>query len=142
MKFYIPHKPSKWGFKIHFLVDAKANYLFDAIIASGKNNKDYILTNSENNLTENIVLKLLSKHENKGHRVFFMTVGWYSSIKLVNIIPSKGFQVISIPRRNAKDFSDKNSIDKSYLTISNKEKNIFFISYFYESVDKKKTVII
>ena len=70
----MPHKPSKRGFKIHCLVDAKTNYLFDAIIVPGKNNKDYILTNSEYNFIENIVLKVLSKHENKGHPVF-LTVG-------------------------------------------------------------------
>ena len=63
------------GFKIHCLVDAKTNYLFDAIIDPGKNNKDYILKNSEYNFIENMVLKVLSKHENKGHTVFFLTVG-------------------------------------------------------------------
>ncbi len=79
----------------------------------------------------------------KGHRVFFGS--WYSSIKLVNILTSKGFQVISNLKRNAKDFPDKNNIDKSskkyaYNNEKNiiiqlypiKEKNIFFISNFYE----------
>jgi len=84
------HNPLKWGFKIYCLVDAKTNYLFDVIIEPGKIIKICILTNSEYNFSENILL-----------------------IKLVNILKSKGFQVISTLRRNAKDFPDKNSIDKT-----------------------------
>ena len=71
MRFYMPHKPSKLGFKIHCLVDSKTDYLYDAIIDPGKNNKNFIITNPEYSYTESIVLKLLSKHENKGYRLFF-----------------------------------------------------------------------
>ena len=39
MRFYMPHKPYKWGFKIHCLVDLKTDYLYDAIIDPGKNIK-------------------------------------------------------------------------------------------------------
>ena len=58
MKFNMPHKTSKWGFKIHCLVDSKTNYLYDAI-DQGKNNKNFILINREYSYTENIILKLL-----------------------------------------------------------------------------------
>ena len=39
----MPHKPSKWGFKIHCLVDSKTDYLYDAIIDPGKNNKNFMI---------------------------------------------------------------------------------------------------
>ena len=87
MIFNMPHKTSKWEFKIHCLVDSKTNYLYDAI-DQGKNNKNFILTNPEYSYTENIILKLLSKHENKGHRLFFDS--WFSSNLLLTFLTKKG----------------------------------------------------
>ena len=77
----------------------------------GKNNKNFIITNPEYSYTESIVLKVLSKHENKGYRIFFDS--WYSSISLNNILTKKGFQVISTLRLNAKNFPDKTSLENS-----------------------------
>ena len=105
------HNLSKWGFKIHCLVDSKTYYLYDAIIDPGKNNKNYIITNSEYNYIESIVLKLLSKHENKGYRIFFDS--WYSSISLINILTKKGFQAISTLRLNANNFLDITNLENS-----------------------------
>ena len=56
-------------------------------------------------------MKVLSKHENKGYRIFFDS--WYSSISLINILTYKGFQAVSILRLNAKNFPDKNSLGNS-----------------------------
>ena len=33
MKFYIPMKPHKWGFKIHLLCDSNTNYLYNILSA-------------------------------------------------------------------------------------------------------------
>ena len=57
MKFYLPMKPIKWGFKIHILVDCDNSYIYSCILDPGKNNKNLI--QFENNSdTESIVLKL------------------------------------------------------------------------------------
>ena len=39
MKFLMPNKPKKWGFKIHCLVDANNNYLYYLILDPGKDYK-------------------------------------------------------------------------------------------------------
>ena len=92
-------------------MDSKIYYLYDAIIDPGKNNKNFIITNPEYSYTESIVLKLLSKHENKGYRIFFDS--WYSSISLINILTKKWFQAISTLRLNTKNFPDKTSLENS-----------------------------
>ena len=45
------------GIKIHCLMDSKTDYLYDAIIDPGKNNKNFIITNPDYIYTESIVLK-------------------------------------------------------------------------------------
>ena len=64
MIFYIPSKPIKWGFKLYYLVDSNSNYLYNVIFEPGKNNKNLIITNVENN----------------GRTLFFDS--WYSLISL------------------------------------------------------------
>ena len=39
LSFYIPHKPTKWGFKIHSMVDSKSNFLYDIIFILERNGK-------------------------------------------------------------------------------------------------------
>ena len=36
MKFYIPMKPHKWGFKIHLLCDADIHYLYKCFLIQAK----------------------------------------------------------------------------------------------------------
>ena len=133
-------------------MDSKTDYLYDTIIDPGKNNKNFIITNPEYSYTESVVVKLLSKHENKGYIIFFDS--WYSSISLINILTKKGFRAISTLRLNAKNFLDKTSLENSskkygynneYHTIIQqypiKKKNIFFISNFYEPIEKRKKIL-
>ena len=56
MKFYLPMKPHKWGFKIHLLCDSKSNYLYKAIFDPSAKNKEYIYSDTNAPLAENIVL--------------------------------------------------------------------------------------
>ena len=59
MKFYIPMKPHKWGFKIHLLCDADIHYLYNMLFDSGKVCKDFLYAENSSSLAESIVLKLL-----------------------------------------------------------------------------------
>ena len=41
MKFYIPMKPHKWGFKLLLLCDAGTSYVYNKLFDPDKNNKEY-----------------------------------------------------------------------------------------------------
>ena len=59
MKFYIPMKPHKWGFKLHLLCDADTSYVYNILFDPGKNNKEYFdFEDYSRPLVDNIVLKL------------------------------------------------------------------------------------
>ena len=60
MKFYIPMKPHKWGFKLHLLCDADTSYVYNILFYPGKNNKEYFdFEDYSRPLGEKIGLKLL-----------------------------------------------------------------------------------
>lgn len=80
MKFFMPNKPTKWGFKIHCLVDSNTNYLYNLILDPGKHYK-YLIKNEYNEkLTESIVLTLLKGLENTGRVIYFDS--WNTSFSL------------------------------------------------------------
>ena len=56
MKFYIPMKPHKWGFKMHLLCDADTNYLYNMLFDPGKGGKNFIYSKECDSLSESIVL--------------------------------------------------------------------------------------
>ena len=91
MKFYIPIKLHKWGFKLHLLCDANTSYVYYIYFDPGKNNKEYFYFEDYSKLlAENIVLKLLEPiNDNKQRNVYFG--GWYSSINLMKKISSKRY---------------------------------------------------
>ena len=56
MKFYIPLKPHKWGFKIHLLCDSNTNYLYNMLFYPGKEGKDSIIYENNPSIAQSIVL--------------------------------------------------------------------------------------
>ena len=44
MKFLMPNKPTKCGFKIHYLIEANTNYLYNLILDPRKHYK-YLIHN-------------------------------------------------------------------------------------------------
>ena len=72
LKFFTPHKPIKWGFKIHVLVDAINTYVYNFILDPGQENKNLILNDKTFSFTENIVLSLLEGLEKSGKKVFLI----------------------------------------------------------------------
>lgn len=110
MKFYLPIKPSKWGLKLHCLVDSDTGYLYNTILDPGKENKNLILSD-DNSFTESIIFRLLQGLENKGHPIFCDS--WYSTIILAQKLVGKGFGLTSILRGNAKNIPSKFKKDKN-----------------------------
>ena len=102
MKFYIPMKPHKWGFKIHLLCDSNTNYLYNMLFDPGKEGKDSIIYENNPSIAQSIVLRLLSCiNDDKKRNIFFD--GWYSSIELMNKLTKLGYLNTTVFRNNAKD---------------------------------------
>ena len=72
MKFYIPMKPHKWGFKIHLLSNSDTHYLYNMIFVPGKYAKEFLYFDKNDFISESIVLQLLSCiNDNKQRNLFF-----------------------------------------------------------------------
>ena len=148
--FYMPAKPTKWGFKLHCLVDSKSHYFYDFIFDPGQNYKNLIMFNEEISFTENIVLKLLESLKGKGHRVFFDS--WYSSVSLVEKLTEKGFQVISTLRNNTKNLPPKSEFNKNSNNFAycneigamiqkfSDKKDVYFISNYDVALDDIRNI--
>ena len=116
MKFYIPMKPHKYGFKIHLLCDSDTHYLYNMLFDPGKNGKEFMNFEDNSSLTESIVLRLLSCiKDNKQRNVFFD--GWYSSISLMKKLTKMGYLNTTVLRNNSKELPEKiklSGYDKAY----------------------------
>ena len=130
MKFYIPMKPHKWGFKIHLLCDSDTHYLYNILFDPGKDGKKFIYFEENTSLSESIVLKLLScVNDNKQRNIFFD--GWYSSINLIKKLTEMGYMNTTILRSNAKGLPSKIKLEGYDNAYNDK-----ILSQKYE--DKKK----
>ena len=71
MKFYIPMKPYKYGFKIHLLCDADTHYLYNMLLDPGRSGKDFLYYEDNSSLAESIVFRLLSCINDRKQRNLF-----------------------------------------------------------------------
>ena len=146
MRFYMPLKPCKYGFKLHCLVDSKTNYLYNFIIDPGKKFKERLYnTKDDSRYAEFIVLKLIENIKNGPHRLFFD--GWYSSISLLTKLKQRGFLAMSILRNNTKNLPKliKNNKDFAYsddvlIQKYHDHKLILFVSNFKDTVDNLRNL--
>ena len=143
MKFYIPMKPHKWGFKIHLLCDSDTSYLYNLILDPGKSGKDFLCYKESPSVSESIVLRLLSCINDKKQRNIFCD-GWYSSISLMKKLSNMGYLVTTVLRSNSKEIPTKLKLkgyDKAYddeILIQKYEgkKTILFATNY--DIDKEK----
>ena len=106
MRFYIPMKPHKYGFKIHLLCDSDTHYLYNMLLDPGNSGKDFIYHQEANSLAESIVLRLISDIKDKKERNIFCD-GWYSSISLMKKLSKLGYKHTTVLRANSKDLPPK-----------------------------------
>ena len=106
----MPLKPTKWGLKLHCLVDSNTHYLYDLIIDPRKSNKQLVAPNKNINYASQIILPLVKELE-KGHLIIYDS--WYDSINLCNDLTNMGFNYISVLRNNSADLPDKIKIANS-----------------------------
>jgi len=106
MKFYIPMKPHKYGFKIHLLCDSDTNYLYNMLFDPGKTGRDFVHFDDNSSLSESIVLRLLSCLNDKKQRNIFFD-GWYSSISLMKKLTKLGYLNTTVLRNNSRDLPAK-----------------------------------
>ena len=142
MKFYIPSKPHKWGFKLHLLSESLTGYTSKVLLDPGKK-KDYLLCNNieyknERILkSEKIIFELLdSKYHNKGYHLYIDS--WYSSISCIEKLQKYGFCVtgmISDNRIKLVNFLEKN--------LEEKETKIFYNPKLHQNliIHKDKRIL-
>ena len=106
MKFYIPMKPHKWGFKIHLLCDADTHYFYNRLFDPGKSGKDFIYLDDTSSVSESIVLKLLSSITDRKQRNVFCD-GWYSSVSLMKKLTKMGYLITTVLRNTSKEVPSK-----------------------------------
>jgi hypothetical protein len=143
MKFYIPMKPHKWGFKIHLLCDADTHYLYNMLFDPGKSGKDFIYLDDTSSVSESIVLKLLSSITDRKQRNVFCD-GWYSSVSLMKKLTKMGYLITTVLRNTSKEVPSKLKLkgyDKAYddeILIQKYEgkKTILFATNY--EIDKEK----
>ena len=129
MKFYIPSKPHKWGFKLHLLSESSTGYTSKVLMDPGRkrenligNNDENISNNNEKILkSEKILLELLdNNYRYKGYHLYIDS--WYTSITSIEKLQNLGFCVtgmISDNRINLGYFLEKNLQDKESLIFYN-----------------------
>ena len=90
MKFYIPHKPSKWGFKFHVLAESKTGYCYRLLLDPGKKYRSLVDFKDIEGCrkSESIILSLLQGLENKGYVLYIDS--WYSSPNLYYQLSQRG----------------------------------------------------
>jgi len=116
MKFYIPMKPHKWGFKIHLLCDSDTSYLYNLLLDPGKTGKEFVELKDNSSFSESIVLRLVSCITDKRQRNLFCD-GWYSSISLMKKLTNMGYLVTTVLRNYSKEIPSKlksKDYDKAY----------------------------
>jgi len=124
MKFYIPTKPTKWGFKIHILSESKSGYCLSLILDPGKEFKHLVPNNSNEeirNLSDKIVLNLLDNNyfKNKGYCLYLDS--WYTSPSLLKKLMKIGIGCTGMVKENRKEIP-KNLCD---LDLELNENKIF-----------------
>ena len=143
MKFYIPMKPYKHGFKIHLLCDSDTHYLYNMLFDPGRSGKDFMYLDDSSSLSESIVLRLISCFNDKKQRNLFFD-GWYSSISLMKKLSSMGYLNTTVLRSYSKELPSKiktKEYDKAYqdeVLIQKYEgkKTIFFATNY--QIDKEE----
>ena len=130
MKFYIPNKPKRWGFKLHLLSESETGYTSKILLDPGIN-KNFILKNNEEQYllkTENIILQLLdNEYRNKGYHLYLDS--WYSTVSLINKLNEIGIFVTSIIKENIKDIPKVNKITNKIILYKNLSLNINLLLY-------------
>ena len=96
--------------------------------------KDLVAPIMKELFTEQIVLALVDKLPEKGHRIFMDS--WYSSIELGNELTKRGFSFITTLKVNEKGLCDKTKIE------NNSKKNIIIIILFLNIMIKRRYISI
>ena len=147
MKFYIPMKPHKWGFKIHLLCDSDTHYLYNMLFDPGKAGKSFIWNENSASLSEAIVLKLLEPLDNKKRRNVFFD-GWYSSLSLMKKLSKMGYLNTTVLRASSKELPAKiktEGYNKAYnedLLIQKYEgkKTIYFATNYKIDIEELRNI--
>jgi len=88
MKFYIPQKPTKWGFKIHVLSESETGYALNLEMDPRKHQANF----DQEPFTVEMQDKLIPKSLNNKYYVLF-TDSWYTSLPSILLMKQRGIYV-------------------------------------------------
>ena len=140
---YMPNKPDKFGLKFWLSVDVDTKYLLNGFPYLGKDET----ANPELRLSENVVMKLIEPHINKGRNI--TTDNYFTSIKLAEMLKSKNTTLVGTKKKNRREvpISLKNMHSTLYsstivehdnitLTIyqAKRNKSVFLLSSLHSTV--------
>jgi len=93
LKFYMPMKPHKWGFKFHMICESNSHYVLDILFDAGKEYKD-LITLPNHSFTESIIVRLTKYYSHNNHIIYFDS--WYSSLSIFTKLKEMGIYATSI----------------------------------------------
>ena len=98
-KQYLKDKPTKWGLKTFMVCESNTGYIFNIEIYVGRSTADTV---PELGATVNVVIRMLSGLENKGHIVYMDR--FYTSPRLYKYLSDRGFDACGTALTNRKQF--------------------------------------
>lgn len=121
LKFYMPNKPTKWGFKLHLLCDSDTSYVYDLIFDPTSSFRGLIVKDNFT-IPESIILKLT---ENLRRKTLYLDA-WYSSIRVSNtLIKLNSILCTGVLRDNAKNIPDEFKRNKNITTVMCENARLF-----------------
>lgn len=143
-RFYMPMKPVKFGFKLHFLCESNSGYCYNFLLDVGKKNvkkslqaeeiekevpKDYIIS---------IVEKLVESLPFSGYNLFLDS--WYNSVEIAKRLSLKGISITGTIKSNASNLPK--TAMKITLKLGEKEIRSSDLLSFTRWTDKKEMKLI
>jgi hypothetical protein len=99
---YLPNKPCQWGIKVLYLADSTTKYVYNFEIYCGRNDEAIgggaPMVHGEGGLAKEVVLRLVSGLEGKGHVV--VTDNYFSSVPLFSELANQEIYATGTMRSN------------------------------------------
>lgn len=116
MKFYIPQKPVKWGFKIHVLAESDSGYALNAIM----DKKEYNEEITQEPFTFNLINTLMpTSYIGKNYILFIDS--WYSSLPIIKSLMKKKIFTVGAIKKNRKYMPKYMEIANSHYIFTSNE---------------------
>ena len=118
--FYLPMKPTEWGFKMHCLCDSTNGFCWNFMFDKGKDKEGV------KNYTQNLILNLVEGLENSG-RIIYMD-SWYTSPNLFEGLLKRGILASGIVQPSRKNLPEKSYFEQNNNLATTNHLNLITIT--------------